>query len=447
MSSLLIKDGYVVLGDQIVRTNVYVEDGKISAVGSSVPGIADVVVDAHGKYVIPGAIDEHVHCREPGLTYKEDFTTCTKSAAAGGVTTVYEMPNTLPPVDDASRLKEKASLLKDRAYVDFALYGVLHSTNLDRFDELVDAGAIGFKVFLGPTTGNIPPPDDGALYEILSRAARRNVTVAFHAENNDIVNFFTEKLKRTGRTDPSVHMEARPPIAEEEAIRRIALFSLRTGGRALIVHVSSREGIEAIREAREQGARVYGETCPHYLVLDSTAYSRYGSLIKVNPPIRTNLDMEALWNAVNSEIITNVGSDHAPHTPEEKRGSIWDAASGIIGVQTMLPILLDSALKGRTTISRVVKLVSEMPARLFGLYGRKGVIAPGADADLVVFDPSEGFSIREEWLYSKSKISPFIGWELRGKIERVYLRGNEIYDGESVTERRGDYIRADLLSS
>ncbi|MGC9190254.1 MAG: dihydroorotase, partial [Conexivisphaera sp.] len=226
------------------------------------------------------------------------------------------------------------------------------------------------------------------------------------------------------------------------AIRRIALFALRTGGRALIVHVSSREGIEAIREAREQGARVYGETCPHYLVLDSSAYSRYGSLIKVNPPIRTSLDMEALWDAVNSEVITSVGSDHAPHTPEEKRGSIWDAASGIIGVQTMLPILLDSALKGRTTISRVVRLVSEMPARLFGLYGRKGVIAPGADADLVVFDPSKGFSIREEWLYSRSKISPFIGWELRGKIERVYLRGNEIYDGESVTERHGEFIRA-----
>jgi len=441
MTDLLIKDGYLVFPDLTLRSHVYSEDGVIKAIGSSVPASADKVINAFEKYVLPGAIDEHVHCRDPGFTYKEDFETCTKSAAAGGITTVLDMPNNLPPTDDPSRINEKSEMFLKKAYADFGLYGVLYDSNIEKFESMVDAGAIAFKIYMGPSTGNIPPPNDGSIIEALKKSVKKNITVVFHAENEKIVEFFTEKLKSSGRTDPKAHMEARPAIAEEEAIRRVSLFAERTGARILIAHVSSVEGLNALKEAKNSGANVYGETCPHYLFLDETAYDRYGTLVKINPPVRTAADREALWKGIENEIITNIGSDHAPHTLEEKSKGVWNSASGIIGVQTMLPLMLNEAVKGRITINRIVSLLSEKPAKLFGFYGKKGIISVNSDADFVIFDPSKEFTVKEEWLYSKSKNSPFIGWKLRGKIILTLLRGKEIYDGEKVLEMNGTQIK------
>ncbi len=442
MADLLIKDGYLVFPDITVRSSIYSEDGIIKSIGSSVPNTADVVIDAFEKYVLPGAIDEHVHCRDPGLTYKEDFETCTKSAAAGGVTAIFDMPNNIPPVDDAVKLREKAEIIASKAHVDFALYGVIHGSNTDKFEEMLEAGAIGFKVYLAHSTGNIQPPGDGAIVETLTKSAKTNSVVVFHAENDSIIEFYTKKLIQNGRKDPKAHMEARPALAEEEAIRRVSLFAERTGARVLIAHVSSASGLSALKEARDRGSKIYGETCPHYLLLDESDYEKYGNMIKINPPVRTASDKEALWKGIENGTITNIGSDHAPHLLEEKSKGVWESASGIIGVQTIYPLMLNEALKGRISINAIVGLLSENPAKLFGIYGKKGNISVNADADFVLFDPLATFKINEDWIYSKGKNSPFIGWELKGKIIKTILRGKEIYDGEKVVEKTGKQLKS-----
>ena len=436
--SLLIKGGKLVSSDGIFETDILIEDGKVRTIGKGLSG--DKVLDAAGKLVFPGVIDEHVHMREPGLTYKDDFTNGTKAAAAGGVTTVLEMPNTKPPVDDAERLLEKARLLAPKAYVDFGLYGVIHNANAQKFEEIVKAGAIGFKVFLGPTTGNIPSPDDGTLFEVLGKSAKMGVVLAFHAENGDLVKHFLKKFRH--RNDPSVHTDARPPICEEESIQKLELFSKMTGGRVHIVHMSAKEGVRILREAKSRGVNMSGETNPHYLLLTRKDYKRFGTSIKVNPPIRDEEDREELWKAINDGTIDTLASDHAPHSKEEKEGDIWAAAAGFVGVQTLFPLLFDAAVKGRMSFERLSYLTSEGPAKLFGLYPKKGKVMPGSDGDLVIMDPKAEFTITEDWLHAKYPITPFLGWKIRGRVMATILRGEMIAeDGEVIGKPIGEWIK------
>ncbi|HDN76189.1 MAG TPA: allantoinase AllB [Acidilobales archaeon] len=425
--NLVVRNGTIVTPDGIYQADIVIEEGVIREIGKNLSKPSGFeVIDAKGMLVLPGIVDEHVHMREPGLEYKDDFTHGTMAAAAGGVTTVIEMPNTLPPVENSRILRNKAALLSKKAYVDFALTGVLHDANIHEFEDMLSEGAVGFKVFLGPTTGDIPAPNDGSLYEILLKSSKYNVTIAFHAENWNLVKYFTEKVKKTGRRDPLVHTDSRPPICEEDAIQKLILYSKRTGGRVLIVHMSAKEGIVLLRHARISGLNVYGETCPHYLYLDSSDYAKYGSLMKVNPPIRDRSHKEELWRAIRDGTITNLGSDHAPHTIEEKKRDIWNAASGFIGVQTFLPLMINAALEGLMPITKIPELMAQNPAKLYGLYPKKGVIRVGSDGDLVIVDPKEKTVIKREDLYSKNPITPFIGWRLKGRVKYTILRGHII---------------------
>ncbi|RLG39481.1 MAG: allantoinase AllB, partial [Thermoproteota archaeon] len=400
------------------------------------------VLDARGMLVLPGVVDEHVHMREPGLEYKDDFTHGTMAAAAGGVTTVIEMPNTLPPVEDADKLRRKADLLSGKAYVDFALLGVLHDENLDELEGMLEAGAVGFKAFLGPTTGNIPPPGDGSMYEALEKSSRLGFTIAFHGENWGLVRRFTERVKSEGRADPLAHLCSRPPVCEEEAAQRIALYARRTGGRALIVHVAAAEAIGVVRRARSDGVEVYAETCPHYLLLSADDYERYGALMKVNPPVRELEHQRELWRAVNDGTIQTLGSDHAPHSREEKSGDMMSAAAGVPAVQTFLPLMLDAALGGRMPITKIPELMARNPARLFGLYPRKGSLSVGSDGDLAIVDPRAEWTIRAEDLYAKHPITPFDGWRLRGRVAYTVVRGTIVAESGKVTvsEPRGEWV-------
>jgi dihydroorotase len=440
--NLLIRGGTLVLPQGLVRADILIREGVIEKIGRDLKETAEEVLDASHKLVFSGIIDEHVHMREPGLLHKDDFTNGTMAAAAGGVTTVLEMPNTSPPVDSAKVLDEKVRLLEPKAYVDFGLYGVIHDTNADRFQEIVEAGAIGFKIFMGPTTGNIPPPDDGAILSVLKKSAELRVTLAFHAENSALVKYFTKKVKASGRTDPIAHLESRPGICEEEAIQRLILFSKRTGGRVHIVHMSAREGVELLRWARREGLNVTGETNPQYLLLSTEDYKKYGTLIKVNPPVRGKEDQCALWRAVNDGTINALSSDHAPHAADEKRGDVWKASAGFIGVQTLFPLMLDSALRGKLELSKLPALLSEGPAKLFNIYPKKGSLNVGSDGDLVIVDPAVETEIKEEYLYAKHRISPFIGWRLKGRIEYTILRGEIIAkNGKVIEEPKGRWIK------
>ncbi len=442
--SILIRNARLVLPEGVLEgVDILVEDGKVTRIGRGLEPPRGVdVLNVEGKLVLPGVVDEHVHMREPGLEYKDNFTNGTMDAASGGVTTVLEMPNTLPPVENRKVLLEKAHLLASKAYVDFALYGVIHDGNIDEFEEMVYAGAIGFKIFLGPTTGNIPAPSDATIYEALLKSAKLGTPIAFHAENWSLVKYFTEKVKATGRMDPKAHMDARPPICEEEATMRIAYYAKKTRGIALIVHMSALEAVEALRKARSEGVNIWGETNPHYLLLSSDDYDKYGTLMKVNPPIRSRKHQEALWEAVLDGTITNIGSDHAPHAREEKEKNVWEAAAGFPGVRTLLPLMIDQALRGKIPLTKIPELLSANPAKLFNLYPKKGTITIGSDGDMVVVDPRSETIIREEDFHSKHPLSPFIGWRLKGRIEYTILRGAIIArNGEVTGGPRGQWIR------
>ncbi len=441
--SLLVKGGTIVTAYGKFKADIKIVDGVIVDIGKDLTSSGvEEVIDVSGFLVLPGIVDEHVHMREPGLEYKDNFTNGTMGAALGGVTTVIEMPNTKPPVENGRILREKADLLKTKAYVDFALYGVIHNANSHEFEDIVAAGAVGFKVFLGPTTGNIPPPDDGTLYEILTKSHKQDIPIAFHAENADLVRYFTKKIKETGRTDPAAHTDARPPICEEDSIRKLAVFSKRTGGKVLVVHIATKEGVEIIKEAKYMGLNMFGETCPHYLLLNRDDYEKYGTAIKVNPPIREREHQEALWRGVMEGVITNLGSDHAPHSEEEKRGNVWECAAGFTGVQTFLSLMLDQALKGRLPLTKLVELMSLNPAKLFRLWPRKGDIMVGSDGDLVVVDPEGETVISKEWIKAKYPITPYIGWRLKGSLKYTVLRGNVIVkDGEILRGPLGIFIK------
>jgi len=440
---LLVKNGVVVTSSGLRKLDILIVDGVIEALGRDLQTSNVEVLDAKGLLVFPGVVDEHVHMREPGLTYKEGFEAGTAAAAAGGVTTILDMPNTIPPVDSSEKLREKRRLLEDKAYVDFGLYGVIHDSNIDEIEEMWSEGAVGFKVFLGPTTGNIPPPSDKTLIEAFEKSAAQGFTLAFHAENYSLVEYYTEKVKKVGLDGPEAYPDSRPSICEEEAVSRIIILARKTGGRALIVHTSTSEAVSLIKEAKMKNVKVYCETCPQYLLLDRKAYRRFGSLVKINPPLREESDQEALWSGLREGVIDTIGSDHAPHTYEEKTmGNIWEAAAGFIGVETLLPLMLDSALRGLIPIEKIPLLLSENPARIFGIYPRKGCINVGADGDLIIVDPAQESMIDSEKLHSKHKITPYDGVKIKGRIRYTILRGVKIVEeGEIVKHKIGRFIK------
>ncbi len=444
MGNLLIKNGRIVYPEGIMQADIKIIDGIISEIGISLSNHGvDEIIEAKGRLIFPGIIDEHVHMREPGLTYKDDFTYGTKGAAAGGVTTVIEMPNTLPPVDSPRILKEKASLLEKKAHVDFGLLGVIHQNNINYFEDIVYAGALGFKIFLGPTTGNIPSPSLGDIYEALIKSAKYNTPIAFHAENKDLVDHFTQKIKESGRNDYSAHTDARPPICEVIEIEKLVRLTKETSGKTLIVHMSAWEGVEIVKKAKYNGIRIYSETNPHYLRLTVDDYKKYRGMIKVNPPIRDSSNRKRLLEYLKEGAIDTIASDHAPHSREEKEKDVWNASSGMPGVQTLFPVMLDMALNNVIPITLIPRTMSRNPAIIFNIYHKKGDIKPGYDGDLVIVNPNDYTIIEESQFYSKNPLNPFIGVKLKGKIEYTILRGNIVSRNNApIGKPIGNWIRS-----
>ncbi len=438
MGDILVRGGRLVTGQGILEADVLARDGVVVAIGRGLRAEA-AVLDAEGMLVLPGAVDEHVHSREPGMTHKEDFSTMTRAAAAGGVTTVADMPNTSPPIDSPERLLEKGRDVGGRAYVDYALFAALTDSNARRLEDLRRAGAIGLKAYMGPTTGGLGRPSDWSVLLALRFSASSGMPVFFHAESGELIEGFSSELRKAGRSDPAAHSESRPPISEEVEVARIVRLAEHAGGRAHIAHVSSAGSLEIIRAS---GGAVGAEACPHHLAFTVEDYDRLGLLIKVNPPVRTREHREALWRGIRSGVITTLGSDHAPHAPEEKSGDVWSASSGIPGVQTILPFALDAALRGLIDLEDVPRLLSENPAKVLGIYPRKGSLAPGSNADLVVVDPRGSWRVREEDLFYKHpEVSPYIGMEFRGRIVYTVLRGEVVFrEGEVQGRPSGRWV-------
>lgn len=443
---LLVKGGTIVTSSQLVEGCIAIDNGKIVAIGKeeTMPK-AEKVINATGMFVLPGIIDAHVHFREPGLEYKEDFRTGSMAAAAGGVTTVVDMPNVVPPTQDKESFNLKLERALQKSLVDFAILGVVLPTNIDKIAELAREGVIGYKIFMGETVGNLPSPDDWELILAFEEIAKTGLRVCVHAENRSITTHLVNEFKKKGRTDPLAHLESRPAISEEEAIMRAVVFTKPFGTKLHIVHVSSKNGVEAIKLAKSMGLPVTGETCPHYLLLDGAeAIQKLGSLLKMTPPVRTLDHAEALWNGLKTGVLDIIATDHSPHSKEEKfKDNIWEAIAGWPGVETMLPLMLNEVNKGRLTLQEIVKYMSEGPAKVWDMYPQKGCIALGVDGDLTIIDMSKKHNIKAENLHSKSKLTPFDGWTVQGVPVYTIVGGRVVMENGQVYEdaERGKLIK------
>ena len=436
MSDYVIKGGRVVTGDAVFEADVAIEGEKIVAVGHGLPG--KKTIDATGKYVMPGAIDSHVHFRSPGYDYKEDWQTGTGAAARGGVTTVLEMPNTNPPTGTLSALKIKQEIAARQAYVDYGIYGLLDEKNLGELEGLAAAGVSGFKCFMGNTFGDLPAPSDGAMLEGFETLARLGMRCTVHAENASIMARRQAHLEAAGRTDPLAHLAARPEVCAIEAVSRAVIFAEWTGARLHIAHKSSKDALYVLRDAKRRGVDVTVETCPQYLLLSTEDHKKLGNVLRVNPPIREPGHQEPLWQALREGVVDMIATDHAPHTPEEKsRASCWQCDCGFPGVETQMPLMLTEVNKGRMSISDYVRWACVNPARAWGLFPNKGIIQAGADADIVLVDAKREWTVDQSQLFSKSKISPWHGRRVQGGPVLTMVRGHIVMDQGKVVAQPG----------
>ncbi|MDR0399605.1 MAG: dihydroorotase family protein [Treponema sp.] len=401
-----------------------IRDGKIAAVAGSIDASrGEEVYDAAGSFILPGLIDAHVHFRDPGLTYKEDFATGSAAAAYGGITLAADMPNTLPPTAGIQDFREKRRIAEEKSYTDFGLFALLTGDNGGEREDLIREGALGFKVFLGASVGNIPAPGAGALYEGLKQSRGRRT--AFHAEDSELNELFTRRC-RDSAADPAALSHARPDISEAEAVARTLRFAEYTGAKVHICHVSAKRSLALIRDAKRRGLPVSAETCPQYLFLDESSYPRLGTRIKVNPPVRSAEDREALWAGIADGTIDMIASDHAPHTAEEKDRPLWEAVPGVIGVETSAVLMLTAVNRGLLSLNDYARLASLAPARVWGIYPQKGSFALNTDADITIVDMNRAGVIRNAALHSKHGTSPYEGFETLGAPLAALVRGNFI---------------------
>lgn len=432
-ADLVIRGGKVVSPDSVIEASVAIKDGTIIAVGAdaAMPEAGETL-DATGMHILPGAIDVHVHFRDPGYPHKEDFASGTAAAAFGGVTTVFDMPNTIPPTGTPDILAAKHKMAASKAHVDFGLYGLLGEDTIAHVPELAKT-CIGFKLYMGNTFGAIPTPSTGAMLEAFEVVAPTGKRVSLHAETNSIMVRRELRMRDAGRIDPLAHIASRPAVVAVEAVSRAAILSEWTGARVHILHISSAEELRPLREARARGVDITGETCPHYLLLSTDDYARFGGVIRVNPPVREKRNQEPLFAALADGTIEVIATDHAPHSVEEKtRNDIWTVDCGFPGVETQMPLMLTEAANGRYSISDYVRWSAANPARIWGLYPRKGVIQPGADADIAVVDLGREWSIDDAKLQSLSRITPFHGRPVKGLPVHTLVRGRFIMKDRSL---------------
>jgi dihydroorotase len=435
IADLVISGARVVTDTASFDAAVAIKDGRILAIGeqAAMPSAREIF-NASGLHLLPGAIDVHVHFREPGYTHKEDWQTGTAAAAAGGVTTVFEMPNVDPPTENPQALALKQEAAK-KAHVDYGLYGLLAEDTIEHLEALIDGGVAGFKCFMGNTFGNLPSPSTGAMLEGFEIIAQYGLRIALHAETASIMARREKRLQAAGRSDPMAHLASRPAVVAIEAVSRAAILAEWTGARIHILHISSADELRPLREAKARGVDITGETCPHYLLFDERAYAEQGSVIRVNPPVRERRHQLGLWEGLRDGTIDMIATDHAPHTPAEKlRNDIWTADCGFPGVETQMPLMLTQVRAGRLSLCDYVRLTSTMPAKAFGLYPAKGALIPGSDADIALVDLDREDTIAGDQLRSRSKITPFEGMKVVGMPVHTLVRGRFVMKDRRIVD-------------
>ncbi|TKD51128.1 dihydroorotase [Sphingomonas baiyangensis] len=429
---LKLAGGTVHLPGGPAETAVYVSDGRIVAIGGSHD--AGETIDCTGLDILPGVIDSQVHFREPGLEHKEDLESGSRAAVMGGVTAVFEMPNTKPNTDSEAAIADKLARAHHRMWCDHAFYVGATSANAEQLRDLERLpGTAGVKIFMGSSTGDLLVSDDAVLARVLASGSRR---VAIHAEDEDRMN---ARAAERVKGDPASHPVWRDDESAMIATRRIVALARAAGRRIHVLHISTPAELEYLAAHKDI---VTCEATPQHLTLaGEEAYRDLGTHAQMNPPIRSGAHRDGLWHWLAQGVVDVLGSDHAPHTLEEKAATYPASPSGMPGVQTLLPLMLDHVAAGRLTLARLIDLTSAGPQRIFGLSG-KGRIALGYDADFSIVDLKRRWIVTADWLQSRCGWSPFEGRELVGKPVGTVVRGRvAMWNDELVGSATGEPIR------
>ncbi len=423
----LIQNATVVLPNETVQTSVLVDGEKIAAIDPAMQSRAEEVIDARGLHLIPGVIDDQVHFREPGLTHKEDLLTASRACAKGGVTTFLEMPNTVPATTDRTQLEKKLALAAERSLVNYGFYIGATPHNLDELKRV--RRTPGIKIFIGSSTGDLLVDEQEALERIF---AETSLPITAHCEDEARVRANREKF--SGTQDVADHSRIRDRRAAVLATERAMDLAFRHNHRFHVLHVSTADEAERVRDHRRL---ITAEVCPHHLFFSIDDYAALGTLVQMNPSLKTRADNAALWQALLDGRIQVIATDHAPHTLEEKRQPYPQSPSGLPAVENSLALMLNEVAQGRCTLQQVVRWMCDAPARVWDLVD-KGRIAVGYDADLVLVDLQRTAEVRNEQQETKSRWSPWHGKRLTGWPVMTWVRGHQVFHrGRFDLSRRG----------
>jgi len=431
---LILKGGSVVNQDGEGTRDIAIAGGTIAAIGDLSRASAGRFVDCRGLHLLPGVIDSQVHFREPGLDHKEDMETGSRAAVMGGVTAVFEMPNTDPPTVSAAALADKVKRATSRMHCDFAFWvGGTHGNVADLPDLERLPGAAGIKVFMGSSTGSLMVEDDAGVAAILRRTRRR---AAFHCEDEALL---AERRGLRVEGDPSSHPVWRSPEVALRSTRRLLRIAREAGARIHVLHISTAEEMRFLVDHKDVAS---AEVTPHHLTLAAPdCYTRLGTYAQMNPPVRDAAHRAGIWWGVEQGVADIIGSDHAPHTRAEKDRTYPNSPSGMTGVQTLVPLMLDHVNAGRMTLARFVDMTSAGPARLFGIV-RKGRLAAGYDADVTIVDLKRRRTITNDWIASKCGWTPYDGLAVTGWPVGTIVRGQKVmWEGEIVAPATGQAVR------
>jgi allantoinase len=454
----LIVNGDVVTETGVESLDIALQDGRIAAlVARGTPLEARDIIDAAGQYVIPGAVDIHFHCRAPAYPQRGDFATETRAAAAGGVTTIFEMPISKPCCATGEIFRSRRALGEANAYVNFALFGAPGLLKRHEVHAMADEGAIGYKIFMTAAPAGRADEFDGLclptselLYQGMQLVAETGLICAVHAEDNALLEWHMAQLQAAGRRDVRAHNESRPPHVEALAVATLLTLNEGIGANLHIVHMTSEATLDVFRRFKRTGSTASAETCPQYLFFTESDMERVGLFAKINPPLRQPSDVAALWGGLADGTIMAVTTDHSPFTYEEKTRpdmDVWRAPPGAPGVEELVLGMMDAALSGRLDIAHAVRLIATNGAKRYGIYPQKGVIRAGADADLVLYDPRESTTIHPDMLFSQAKLCDklFEGMTFKGRVRRTLVNGRTVFADGTITGERGwgKFVRPD----
>lgn len=453
---LILRSRTIVLPNGILDGWIGIANGKIVALGAGEPsGLGASKIEDLSHYVIlPGIIDTHVHIRYPGHPEREDFVTGSAAAAAGGVTTILEMPISVPPTWNVDLFQQRVDMAQGCTHVDMGFYAAGGYQAAPHIAELAEAGAVGYKIFLHrPQKGRehefegLWAVETGHIYQIFEAIAKTGLKACVHAEDDELLHYAQAQLEVQQRTDPMAHVDGHPILAETLSIQRAIMIAENTDTRLSICHLSSGTGADLVRQAKARGVAVTAETCPHYLVRVDTDMNEYGAYAKINPPLRSRQEQSLLWDAVKDGTIDFIGSDHAPYTREEKeRGgnSIWAAPAGCPGLETSLPLLLEAVTTGVLSWVDLSRLMATKASKEFGLT-TKGSIELGKDADFAVVGLEERL-LSAPHMLTKSRDTAMLynGQTVAGYVAKTYVRGNLVFDQREVV---GDTSYGEIIRS